>query len=668
MTLLAGQSLPATPPASDPDTIVVTGERIQRSVRETASSVAVVGWREIEASSADRIEQVLDLIPNVQVSSGGEGPTIRGQDTTGAARDLPSFLGGSRPRMTLIVDGRAVSFNELVFGITPVWDVARIEVFRTPQSTTQGRNSIAGAIFVTTQDPSFTSEYRARAIVGSEHTRQVSAVAGGALIPGELAWRVAGDLRYSRTSSRLADRARGADPNHDVYGLARIKLLARPANLPGAQIRFNYTHSQSQMPQVEGVRPPFEARRDPLASYGTFRTRIDSATLNVSYAPSDKLTVEAVGTGGDSRVQRFAPPGLGETRIGSRDWSGEAITHWSPSPAASVIMGVSHYGSSLRQFIDLSQLSGEGHFRDRQASTGLFGEATLQVAPLVKLTAGLRYQRDGQRRSGTLGTRGAAIPLDYDRTFDAWLPKLSLAFEPKPAISAGLLVQRAYNAGGTTLRFDTGAPDNFDAEYLWDYELFARASAFQDRLQLSANLFYYDQRDAQRAQPIAIIAPTGAIVTFADLFNVPRARSYGFEASAEWRPSARLTGRLGVGLLRTRIVDAGAAAAFTGKQFQRSPKLTLSAAIDWRPVQRLLLSAQLRRNSGFFSDDLNSATRYVGGWTKVDARAEWSAGKFRLFGYVRNVTDNLYLTYKFLPDFATAGDPREAGVGIEAAF
>jgi outer membrane receptor protein involved in Fe transport len=129
-----------------------------------------------------------------------------------------------------------------------------------------------------------------------------------------------------------------------------------------------------------------------------------------------------------------------------------------------------------------------------------------------------------------------------------------------------------------------------------------------------------------------------------------------------------LTGRLGVGLLRTRIVDAGAAAAFKGKQFQRSPKFTLSAAIDWRPVQRLLLSAQLRRNSGFFSDDLNSATRYVGGWTKVDARAVWSARKFRLFGYVRNVTDNFYLTYKFLPDFATAGDPREAGVGIEAAF
>src|SRR5687767_13979474 len=171
--------------AQDPqpaEEIVVTGERVTRSVRETPSSVAVIGAREIEqAAGADRIDQILDLIPNVQVSSGGEGPTIRGQDTTGPTRDLPAFLGRTRPRTTLIVDGRPVSFNEFVFGAAPLWDVDRVEVFRSPQTTTQGQNSIAGAIFVETSDPSFTREFRARGIAGDFLTRQLSVSATGPL-------------------------------------------------------------------------------------------------------------------------------------------------------------------------------------------------------------------------------------------------------------------------------------------------------------------------------------------------------------------------------------------------------------------------------------------------------------------------------------------------------
>ena len=91
--------------AAEPgDDIVVTGERVPRSLRETPSSVAVVTGEQMEAiAGPDRIEQLLDLVPNVQIASGGEGPAIRGLDTTGPTRDLPAFLGGIRPRTTLVV-------------------------------------------------------------------------------------------------------------------------------------------------------------------------------------------------------------------------------------------------------------------------------------------------------------------------------------------------------------------------------------------------------------------------------------------------------------------------------------------------------------------------------------------------------------------------------------
>jgi outer membrane receptor protein involved in Fe transport len=123
-------------------------------------------------------------------------------DTTGPLSALPAFLGGNRPRVALIVDGRPTTYSEFVFGAAPLWDVARVEVFRSPQTTTQGQNSIAGAIFVNSNEPSATAEFRARAIVGDFHTRQLSLLGSGPLLGDDVAFRVAGDFRYSRTTSR----------------------------------------------------------------------------------------------------------------------------------------------------------------------------------------------------------------------------------------------------------------------------------------------------------------------------------------------------------------------------------------------------------------------------------------------------------------------------------
>ncbi len=652
-----------------PPDIVVTGERVTRTLRDTPASAVVATARTIDEYAApDRIEQVLDLIPNVQISSGGEGPTIRGLDTTGPARDLPAFLGGTQPRTTLVVDGRPVSFNEFIFGVAPIWDLERIEVFRSPQTTTQGRNSISGAVFVHTNDPGWTPEYRARAISGSLRTRQLSAVASSPIVADQLALRIAADYRFSRPSSDIADAAVGASPDRDEFGLLRFKLLATPAGLPGSRIELNYTHSRSQMPQIEGIRPPFKERRDPVGFYGTFRTRIDSGTTSIRYQPRPDFTLNALVTAGKTAIQRFAPEGLGETRIRGRDWSAESILAWSPEGPLQVTGGLSHSQANLRQYIDLSALSGEGRFRDRQTATGIFGEATWSLFDKAKLSAGLRYQRDRKERSGALGSGLSAVDLDFDRSFDAWLPKLSFAYDFNPSFRAGVLVQRAYNPGGTSLRFDTGQPDNFEAETLWDYELFARASLAGGSLKASANLFYYDMRDAQRAEPIIIRAPSGSPITFADLFNIPKARSSGLEALVEWTVSDRLSVRAGIGLLRTRITHSPDHPLFEDKQFQRAPRFSASASLSWRPVNKLLVSGQLRHNSRYFSDDLNDPVRRIDGWSRLDGKVSWDTGRLNIFAYGRNLLDDFHMTYLFNPSLGTAGDPREVGVGLEARF
>jgi iron complex outermembrane recepter protein len=674
--ILAAQSAMNPTPAAqlEPlEEIVVTGERIARTLGETASSVAVTTAPMLEAAAApDRLEQILAMVPNVQLGSGGEGATIRGQDSTGVLRELPAFLGGTRPRATLTIDGRSASYNEYAFGLASIWDVERIEVFRSPQTTTQGRNSIAGAIFIETRDPSFEWERSLRVLEGNYATRQVSGALSGPIVDKQLAFRLSGDVRRSRTSSRITSRAIGADANRDEFDLLRFKLSAAPKALSDSTFELTYSHVHSEMPQIEGIEQPFRERRNPNAGYGIFGIQVDSLTGVFEHKTSERLALKATASVGDSDIRRFAPAGLGENEVRGRDHSFEALLDWTPRKAVRLTGGVHYLGSSLSQTTDLTAaLLGRGTFADRQHSVGVFGETNLVLAPKLTLTAGLRYQWDEQRRQGGLDGAGAPIRLDFDRSFDAWLPKASLAYDLTENGRIGLLAQRAYNPGGVSINLTRRAAIEFEAETLWDYEAFVRATLLDNKLSIRANVFHYDMVDSQRSLIREFVLVGGQVARFQEISNAPRARSQGLEAQVDWRVNRRLSVGAALGVLATKITATPTPSdPMLGNQFQRAPRLSAAASIDWRPLAPLRLSAQLRYHSSYFSDDAETALLRIGGSTTLDAKASYRRGPFTVFGYVRNVFDKFHLTSLGVPlgRTATAGDPREFGLGLEVRY
>jgi outer membrane receptor protein involved in Fe transport len=674
---IASGAAVAAPPLRQPTNnpageIVVTGERVPRSVRDTASSVTVITAREIEARPVDRVDQLLGSIPNVQFGSGTEGPTIRGQDTTGVVRELFAFLGGTRPRATLTIDGRAVTYNEYINGVAALWDVERLEVFRSPQTTTQGRNSIAGGIFVTTNDPSYSGEGRGRASFGNFGSRQASAVFSGPVVRDQLAVRVAGDLKLGRNSSDMADAIAGADLDRDDHGTLRVKLLAEPRELPGVRLEASYSHVGSQAPQFEAVAFPFEKRRSPLPerTVGVMRTNIDSATARLTLPAGRSLSSQTTLSHGDGLVRRFGLPGLGNTRVDTTDYSAETVLRWQPHGPLKLLGGIHYMMLRQRQSIDITGLRiGVGGFHDTQRSIGLFGEANWRPIARLSVTAGLRYQHDAQDRDGQVGPVGPGITVKYHGRFDAWLPKLSLAYDVHRNVTLGLLVQRASNPGGTTVNLATRIQDDFDAETLWNYEAFLRASLARDRATLTLNIFDNEIEDAQRPQTIEFVAPDGGKFNTVQIANAPSARSRGAEVELGVRPNARLSMRLSMALLDTRIRQTLVRSdPIRGKDFQRSPGFSAAASVDWRPIDALRLSAQLRANSSYYSDDANTPSRRIDGSMTLNARAAYTHRATTLFGYVRNAFDKFYLTNLFTPTLGTAGDPREFGLGIETNF
>jgi len=323
--------------------------------------------------------------------------------------------------------------------------------------------------------------------------------------------------------------------------------------------------------------------------------------------------------------------------------------------------------------IDLTAAKlGTGSFNDRQRSFGVFGDVTWHPAERLTLTTGARYQSDGKKRNGLLHST-QDLPLDYDKTSHAFLPKISASYDITKDVRAGVLMQRAYNPGGVTLDPGHHTQLDFPPEYLWDYEGFVRADLLGGRGSLTANIFYNAMHNAQRELDFDINSP-GGNVGLLQIISEPRGRTYGAELELGLKVSPQLSVQASAGLLRTRITKGIAPNdPFLGKEFYGAPHFTAAAGVEWKPVRELSISAQAHHNSGFWGDDNNDPLFRTKGWTMADARVSWDTRHFTLFGYAQN----LFNTFRVLGYSGPTDDPgvevgltdpREIGVGIQARF
>ncbi|MEO0032607.1 MAG: hypothetical protein RIS94_2365 [Pseudomonadota bacterium] len=174
---------------SDNDTIVVTARRRAETAQDVPLAISVVGGDHIDNTGAFNVGRLQQLTPTLQFTS--SNPRNTSVNIRGIGAPLGLTNDGIEQGVGIYVDD--VYMARVASSTFDFLDVKQIEVLRGPQGTLYGKNTTAGAINITSRQPTFDFEGRAEASVGNLGFTQFKAAVSGPL-SDKIAVRVAGSL------------------------------------------------------------------------------------------------------------------------------------------------------------------------------------------------------------------------------------------------------------------------------------------------------------------------------------------------------------------------------------------------------------------------------------------------------------------------------------------
>ena len=179
--------------ATDEGAIVVTARRRQETSQEVPLAISVVGGEHIDSTGSFNVGRLQQLTPTLQFYS--SNPRNTAVNIRGLGVPFGLTNDGIEQGVGIYVDD---VYNSRVASATfDFLDVAQIEVLRGPQGTLYGKNTTAGAINITTRQPTFDFEGRAEVSVGNYGYKQAKAA-----ISGPLSDTVAARFAVSSTDRR----------------------------------------------------------------------------------------------------------------------------------------------------------------------------------------------------------------------------------------------------------------------------------------------------------------------------------------------------------------------------------------------------------------------------------------------------------------------------------
>ncbi|OYW84297.1 MAG: hypothetical protein B7Z20_11110, partial [Sphingobium sp. 32-64-5] len=205
----------------------------------------------------------------------------------------------------------------------------------------------------------------------------------------------------------------------------------------------------------------------------------------------------------------------------------------------------------------------------------VFGQATYEVSPATRFTAGLRYSIEKKSVKGTqyaltdpapgqdtvslsaaTGLFGAVenSTVDLSKTFRKLTWRLALDHDFNDDVMGYASYTRGFKSGSLNAGIISNAQVPVSPEVIDAYEIGLKSELFDRRLRLNIAAFYYDYKDIQ----VSLVTAASTSVTE----NAAAARLYGLDIDFVAAPTSRLTLRGGLNLLDSKYKSYESAALF----------------------------------------------------------------------------------------------------------
>jgi len=669
-TLLGSALLSATLAApsiadSNPmEEVVVTADFRQTDVQSIPEAVSVLGSAQIESRSADHLESLLALAPNVNFASGasrGRFFQIRG------IGERSQFVDPVNPSVGLRIDG--IDMTGLG-GAATLFDVQQVEVLRGPQGTRFGANSLAGMINIESNRPTESTEGYVAGKLGNYGTRTL----GGA-VSGSLSDKAQGRVAVQKSvSDGYIDNIHlnRDDTNNLDESVARAKL----------DLELNAANALSLTLLHIDVDNGYDA------------FSLDNTRETYSNEPGEdkqKTTAAAVQWGSEIssalRLQLLASGSHSETEYGyDEDWAFGEYTWMDDSvvytpdpcdttqgPCLADFDGYSSTDQYLRELdrkeLDVRLLSGEDGLlfgntswvagvylmqRDEDLeriytwqaqnfiselsarSSAMYGEVTTTVNDQLRVIAGARNERWRSAYSDN-------NDIDNHHSENLWGGKLTLEYLLNDQHLAYGSAARGYKAGGTNTDPDISeANRTFDTEFNNAFEAGLKSSLLDDQLNTRLAVFYIKRKDQQVKSSYAIQNADNSI-TFQDyLANAAEGQNYGFELESDWQLTEQMNWQVSYGYLITEFLDYdyqtdSGEFSKTGRAQAHAPQYSLATSLNYSLGHGFAVGLQSEAKDEFyFSDSHDEKSQSYVLW---HARVSYDAQRWQAALFGRNLTD-----------------------------
>ena len=218
--------------------IVVTARHRAESSQAVPLAISVVGGDHIDSTGAFNVGRLQQLTPTLQFYS--SNPRNTSVNVRGFGAPLGLTNDGIDQGVGIYVDD--VYYSRVASSTFDFLDVAQIEVLRGPQGTLYGKNTTAGAINITSRQPTFDFEGRAEVSAGNYGYVQAKGAVSGPLSDTVAVRLAVSDTRRGGTIANLTTGQR--DNNLSNTGL-RAQVLWRPTPTLDVTVAGDYSYQNT---------------------------------------------------------------------------------------------------------------------------------------------------------------------------------------------------------------------------------------------------------------------------------------------------------------------------------------------------------------------------------------------------------------------------------------